>query len=42
MRVETGNRPVEGVLWMLATGLCFVAVTGSVRWLGTGLPAVPA
>ncbi|MCB2111409.1 MAG: DMT family transporter [Defluviimonas sp.] len=24
---------------MLATGLCFVAVTGSVRWLGTGLPA---
>lgn len=33
------NRPVEGVLWMLATGLCFVAVTGIVRYLGTDLPA---
>jgi drug/metabolite transporter (DMT)-like permease len=33
------NRPVEGVLWMLATGLCFVAVTGLVRYMGTGLPA---
>lgn len=32
------NRPVEGVLWMLATGLCFVAVTGGVRALGTELP----
>lgn len=32
-------RPVEGVLWMLATGLCFVAVTGIVRYLGTDLPA---
>lgn len=36
---DPANRPVEGVLWMLATGLCFVAVTGSVRYLGTGLPA---
>lgn len=36
---DPANRPVEGVLWMLATGLCFVAVTGSVRSLGTGLPA---
>lgn len=32
-------RPVAGVLWMLATGLCFVAVTGIVRYLGTDLPA---
>ena len=32
-------RPVAGVLWMVATGLCFVAVTGLVRWLGTDLPA---
>jgi drug/metabolite transporter (DMT)-like permease len=32
------QRPVEGVLWMLATGLCFVAVTGIVRHLGTDLP----
>ncbi|HSF65442.1 MAG TPA: DMT family transporter [Paracoccaceae bacterium] len=33
------SRPVAGVLWMLATGLCFVAVTGIVRYLGTDLPA---
>jgi drug/metabolite transporter (DMT)-like permease len=32
-------RPVEGVLWMLLTGLCFVGVTGIVRHLGTDLPA---
>ena len=36
---DPASRPVEGVLWMLASGLCFVAVTGSVRYLGTGLPA---
>lgn len=34
-----GARPVEGVIWMLVTGLCFVAVTGIVRYLGTDLPA---
>ncbi|MFN4158586.1 MAG: DMT family transporter [Gemmobacter sp.] len=33
------SRPVAGVLWMLLTGLCFVAVTGIVRHLGTELPA---
>lgn len=31
--------PVEGVAWMLASGLSFVAVNGLVRWLGTDLPA---
>lgn len=35
---ETG-RPVEGVLWMLATGVAFVGVNGIVRHLGTELPA---
>lgn len=33
------GRPLEGALWMLATGLCFVGVTGIVRHLGTDLPA---
>ncbi|OUD10377.1 EamA family transporter [Marivivens niveibacter] len=33
------SRPVQGVLWMLATGLCFVVVNGIVRYLGTALPA---
>lgn len=37
--VHSEPRPVEGVLWMLVTGLCFVAVTGIVRYLGTDLPA---
>ena len=36
--VEPG-RPVQGVLWMLASGLSFVGVTGVVRYLGTDLPA---
>lgn len=33
------GRPVEGVLWMLATTLVFVGVNGIVRHLGTDLPA---
>ncbi len=32
------GRPVVGVLWMLASGLSFVGVTGIVRYLGTDLP----
>lgn len=32
--------PVPGILWMLATGLCFVAVNGIVHHVGTALPAV--
>ncbi|MDW4548066.1 DMT family transporter [Defluviimonas sp. D31] len=42
MTVVDQGRPVAGILWMLATGLSFVAVTGTVRHLGTGLPAVEA
>ena len=30
----------QAVGWMLVTGLCFVAVTGIVRHLGSDLPAV--
>jgi drug/metabolite transporter (DMT)-like permease len=32
------DRPVEGVLWMLVTGLAFVFVNGIVRYLGTAMP----
>lgn len=32
-------KPVQGVMWMLASGGSFVAVNGLVRWLGTDLPA---
>ncbi|WP_371054523.1 MULTISPECIES: DMT family transporter [unclassified Rhodosalinus] len=32
-------RPVAGVLWMLLTGLCFVAVIALVKYLGDGIPA---
>lgn len=40
--VRRPDHPVAGVLWMLATGLNFVAVTGIVRYLGTDLPAAQA
>lgn len=33
------GRPLEGVLWMLASGLSFVGVNGIVRALGTDLPS---
>jgi drug/metabolite transporter (DMT)-like permease len=33
------GRPVEGILWMLATGVAFVAVNGIVKHLGTEIPA---
>ncbi len=33
------GKPLEGVLWMLASGLSFVGVQGIVRALGTDLPA---
>ena len=32
-------RPLAGVLWMIVTGLCFVAVTASVKMVGTEVPA---
>jgi drug/metabolite transporter (DMT)-like permease len=35
----SADRPLDGILWMLASGLCFVGVTGIVRYLGTDLPA---
>lgn len=31
-------RPLVGILWMLVTGLCFVAVTAIVKYLGPRIP----
>ncbi|MDD8023630.1 MAG: DMT family transporter [Paracoccaceae bacterium] len=39
MKAPSQDRPVLGVLWMLATGLSFVVVNAIVRYLGTALPA---
>nr|WP_225612119.1 DMT family transporter [Paracoccus sp. PAR01] len=36
---ETTRRDLIGIFWMLAAGLSFVAVNGTVRWLGQALPA---
>jgi len=36
--LSQSSRPVEGVLWMLTTGLCFVGVNAVVHHLGTDLP----
>ncbi|WP_343081185.1 DMT family transporter [Ostreiculturibacter nitratireducens] len=40
MTSEAPPNPLRGILWMLASGLSFVGVTGIVRHLGTALPAV--
>lgn len=37
--VKVTDRPLDGVLWMLASGVSFVGVQGIVRYLGTELPA---
>ena len=35
----TPPRPADGIAWMIATGLCFVAVTGVVKYSAQDLPA---
>ncbi|MGB7242363.1 MAG: DMT family transporter [Sulfitobacter sp.] len=32
------NRPVAGIFWMLTTGLCFIAVTALVKYMGPRVP----
>lgn len=39
---QTRNRPVAGAIWMLITGLMFVAVTAIVKYVGSELPAAQA
>ncbi|WP_179381186.1 DMT family transporter [Jannaschia marina] len=36
------SRPLQGILWMIATGLCFIAVTAVVKHAGQDLPAAEA
>ncbi|MBC6438631.1 MAG: DMT family transporter [Rhodobacteraceae bacterium] len=37
--VRPAGRPVVGILWMLATGVCFVAVATIVKHVGPDVPA---
>ncbi len=39
---DKSSRPLVGVMWMLLTGLCFVAVTGIVKYVGSNVPAAQA
>lgn len=39
---NSADRPLAGILWMLATGANFVAVTAIVKHVGSGLPAAEA
>jgi len=36
--LQTDNRPVAGVIYMLLSGLCFVALTAGVKHMGSDLP----
>ncbi len=36
---EAEPRPLLGIFWMLVTGICFVAVTALVKYLGDDMPA---
>ncbi len=40
--MSSENRALAGVLWMLVTGLLFVAVTAIVKHIGPGIPAPEA
>lgn len=33
------SQPIQGILWMITTGLCFIAVTAVVKHAGQDLPA---
>ncbi|WP_120503674.1 DMT family transporter [Sulfitobacter mediterraneus] len=39
MVTEAPQRPLTGILWMLVTGLHFIAVTALVKYMGPRLPA---
>ncbi|MEM9394189.1 MAG: DMT family transporter [Pseudomonadota bacterium] len=35
----SASRPVAGIIWMIVTGFCFVAVTALVKTIGDAIPA---
>lgn len=37
--ITTQPNPLRGIFWMVVTGLCFVAVTALVKFLGDDMPA---
>ena len=39
INTEAEARPLLGIFWMFVTGLCFVAVTALVKYLGDDMPA---
>ncbi len=39
---EPQSRPILGIFWMLVTGLCFVAVTATVKLVGDAVPPAQA
>lgn len=39
INTEVEGRPLWGIFWMFVTGLCFVAVTALVKYLGNDMPA---
>ncbi len=39
INTEAEARPLTGMFWMFVTGLCFVAVTALVKYLGDDMPA---
>ena len=42
MDARAPSRPVQGILWMIATGACFIAVTAIVKHSAQDLPAAEA
>ena len=40
--VISSPKPIVGIFWMLITGLCFVAVTAIVKYMGPRVPPAEA
>lgn len=40
--VASYSKPIVGIFWMLVTGLCFVAVTAMVKYMGPRVPPAEA